>query len=252
MRNRIAVLVAILSLVWAAAVAGDEPASEKPALGKQVACQLTAKTGQGNDAVEKTIHYWLFVPANYASLESVPLMVFLHGAGERGDDLQVVKQWGPPKIVQQKPDFPFVVVSPQCPKGERWDVELIAQLTDHVAGTLKIDKQRMYITGLSMGGFGTWGLLAKYPKLYAAAAPICGGGEPAQAEKMKRVPIWCFHGDKDGTVPLSRSKEMVDAVNSAGGNAKLTVYPGVGHNSWSETYANPELYKWLLAHKRPK
>jgi predicted peptidase len=243
--KKFTLLVPALVLIMSVSALGEEP---EP--GKQIACQLTVKTPQGDNTVEKTIHYWLFVPADYASQKSYPLMVFLHGAGERGDDLEAVKKWGPPKIVAEKPDFPFVLVSPQCPREVRWDIDLIAQLTEHVAGELKIDKQRMYITGLSMGGMATWRLLAKYPKLYAAAVPICGGGDPAQAAKMKQVPIWAFHGDADKTVPVTRSKEMVDAVNQAGGSAKLTVYPGVGHNSWSETYANPEVYKWLLSHKR--
>ncbi len=145
-----------------------------------------------------------------------------------------------------------MLVSPQCPRGVRWDVDLIAQLTDHVAGTLKIDKRRMYITGLSMGGYATWDLLAKHPKLFAAAVPICGGGDPAKAAHMKIVPIWAFHGDQDKTVPLSASQQMVDAVKAAGGDVKLTVYPGVDHNSWSPTYANPEVYAWLLSHQRPE
>lgn len=244
MRREITLLVPVFVLILGAVVYGDVP---QP--GKQIACKLEVQLGDDN-AAAKTIHYWLYVPADYTSREALPLMVFLHGAGERGEDLDVVKKWGPPKIVEQKSDFPFVLVSPQCPRGVRWDVDLIVQLTDHVAGELKIDKQRMYITGLSMGGYATWGLLARYPKIYAAAVPICGGGDPAQAAKMKDVPIWVFHGDQDSAVPLSRSKEMVDAITKAGGSPKLTVYPGVGHNSWSETYANPAVYKWLLSHKR--
>ncbi len=221
-----------------------------PGTGKQVACELKVKAGAGEDAQEQTVRYWLFVPANYETEKSLPLVVFLHGAGERGADLEVVKKWGPPKIVEQKPDFPFILVSPQCPAAQRWDADAIAQLTDHVAGTLKVDKQRMYITGLSMGGYGTWALLAKHPQLYAAAVPICGGGEPEQAAQMKDVPIWCFHGDKDTTVSISQSEVMVKAVTDAGGSVKFTVYPGVGHNSWTATYANQQVYDWLLSHKR--
>ena len=218
--------------------------------GKQVACQLKVKIGEGDTARDATIRYWLFLPADYEKKDTWPLMVFLHGAGERGDDLEVVKKWGPPKIVAEKTDFPFVLVSPQCSRGARWSTEEIMHLTDHVAGTLKIDNRRMVITGLSMGGYGTWSIIAKYPKLFAAAAPICGGSDPATANKIGSIPIWAFHGDKDSVVPLRRSQEMVDAVKEAGGNAKLTVYPGVNHNSWSATYANPELYKWLLSHQR--
>lgn len=246
MRRGFCIWLAPVLMLTAVAIA----TAAEPEPGKQVACELTIKLGEGDEAVESTIHYWLFVPREYDAQDTWPLMVFLHGAGERGDDLEVVKKWGPPKRVAEKPDFPFVLVSPQCPRNVRWDPQLIAHLTDHVAGKLKIDKQRMYITGLSMGGFGTWALLAEYPKLYAAAVPICGGGDPAEAERMKQVPIWVFHGDQDPTVPVSRSQDMVDALKKVDGDVKLTVYPGVGHNSWSETYANPEVYKWLLSHKR--
>ena len=224
--------------------------ADDPAAGKQVACELQVKTGSGEEVQEATLRYWLYLPADYDGKDAFPLVVFLHGAGERGDDLELVKKWGPPKLVSDGKEFPFVLVSPQCPRGGRWDVDQIARLTDHIAGTFKIEKRRMYITGLSMGGYGTWGLLAKHPKLFAAAAPICGGGDPESAAHMVHVPIWAFHGDKDTTVPLQRSQDMVDAVNKAGGKAKLTVYPGVGHNSWSETYDNPEVYKWLLSHQR--
>lgn len=222
--------------------------AEAPKPGEQIACELKVKTG--DNAEVKTIHYWLFVPADYDKKAEWPLMLFLHGAGERGSDLELVKTWGPPKIVGENKAFPFVLISPQCPKGIRWETDLLLELVDHVANTCQVDKNRIYVTGLSMGGYGTWGLLAKYPKIFAAAAPICGAGDPAAAAKMTHVPIWAFHGDADHTVPVERSKEMVDAVKKAGGDVRLTIYPGVGHNSWSATYANQELYRWLLSHQR--
>jgi predicted peptidase len=217
-----------------------------PQAGVQVAQELTIKISDRNS----TMRYWLFLPASYDQEKSWPLMLFLHGAGERGDNLAAVKKWGPPKLVGKKKDFPFVVISPQCRKGDRWNSDELHALVEHVATSQKIDRSRMYCTGLSMGGFGTWSILAKYPQLFAAAVPICGGGNPAQAERMMNVPIWAFHGDADGVVPLSRSSAMTDAIKKAGGdNAKLTVYPGVGHNSWSKTYANENVYQWLLSHR---
>jgi predicted peptidase len=209
---------------------------------------------QATDAKDlQPIKYWLFLPANYVTKEAWPLMLFLHGAGERGDDIELVKQWGPPKRVIENPEFPFILISPQCQSGKRWNPDYLptlAHLVDELAGKLRVDKERMYVTGLSMGGRGTWGMITKYPKLFAAAAPICGGGNPELAPRVKNIPIWAFHGDADRTVPLAENQEMVEAVNQSGGEAKLTIYPGVGHNSWSETYANPKLYEWLLSHTR--
>lgn len=197
-----------------------------------------------------TYNYLLFAPADYEKKDKWPLLVFLHGSGERGDDLNRVKVHGPPKIVDQKPDFEFIVVSPQVPKEQRWDADKLMQLIDQVAKSLKVDQDRVYLTGLSMGGFGTWTTAAKYPDRLAAIVPICGGGDPSTTEKFAKIPCWVFHGAKDNAVPLKRSDEMVEALKKAGGNPKYTVYPEAGHDSWTESYNNPELYQWLLEQKR--
>ncbi|GIW90379.1 MAG: hydrolase [Pirellulaceae bacterium] len=221
--------------------------AEDPAPGKQVEQQKTVRNSQGQ---EVTVRYWLYLPKEYDGNQPFPLLLFLHGAGERGDDLKLVTKWGPPKLVAEGKQFPFILVSPQCPARQWWDADTLAHLVDDLAGSLKVDKERMYVTGLSMGGFGTWAILAKHPNLFAAAVPICGGGDPSTAEAIKHIPIWAFHGAKDNVVPLERSQQMVDAIKRVGGNAKLTVYPEAGHNSWSETYDNPEVYRWLLEHRR--
>jgi predicted peptidase len=174
---------------------------------------------------------------------------FLHGAGESGSDVARVKTHGPPKIVETKPDFPFILVSPQSP-GRGWNPDTLNALLDEIMGKYPVDKDRIYLTGLSMGGYGTWALAAVHPEKFAAIVPICGGGNPADASKLAKLPIWVFHGAKDPTVPLRRSEEMVEAIKAAGGDIKFTVYPEAGHVSWTETYNNPELYKWLLDHKR--
>jgi len=197
-------------------------------------------------------NYLLFTPANYDKQEKWPLIVFLHGAGERGDGLDLVKKHGPPKIVEGKPDFGFIVVSPQVPSNSRWDAEKVGQIIDQVSESLKVDADRIYLTGLSMGGFGTWNTAAKYPDRFAAIVPICGGGDPEAADKIKSIPCWVFHGAKDTAVSLRQSEEMVDALKKAGGEPKFTVYPDAGHDSWTESYNNPELYKWLLAQQRKK
>lgn len=220
------------------------------------------------------IRYMLFVPKNYtAGGPKMPLMLFLHGLGEcSNDDLNRVKIHGPAKIVENQPDFPFVLISPQCPPPasedaakhlsppelktliqHAWKPDQLIQLIDHVAGQLNIDKDRIYVTGLSMGGYGTWRLAATYPDRFAAAVPICGGGDPEKmAKPLSKLPIWAFHGGKDTVVPPSESQHMVDAIRKEHGHVLLTIYPNADHNSWSPTYDDPKIYDWLLSHRRTK
>lgn len=178
------------------------------------------------------------------------MLVFLHGRGERGDNIELVKKHGPPKIVESKKDFPFIVLSPQCPLDQSWSSVPVIDLIDEIVSKYRVDSDRIYLTGLSMGGFGTWDIATRYPYRFAAIAPICGGGNPAAAGLLRHLPIWVFHGAKDNTVPLSRSQEMVEALREVDGNVKFTVYPEVGHDSWTVTYDNSKLYQWFLKHKR--
>ena len=163
-----------------------------------------------------------------------------------------MKVHGPPKLIAEGKDFPFIVVSPQCPKERWWEPIELTALIDHIVEIHKVDEDRIYVTGLSMGGFGSWRLAAYTPKRFAAIAPICGGGETYWTRRFPHLPVWVFHGAKDRGVPLERSQEMVDALKKAGGEPKLTVYPDAGHDSWTETYNNPKLYEWLLAQERSK
>jgi predicted peptidase len=206
-------------------------------------------------------NYLLFLPRDYATRKSQrwPLILFLHGAGERGTNLWLVAKHGPPKIVRTKPDFPFIVVSPQCPAGQRWDNDTVLGLLDEVTRKYRVDKSRIYLTGLSLGGFGTWNLGVAYPEKFAAIAPICGGGDPvavllADPKKLgalKSLPVWAFHGAKDPVVKLEESQRMVNALRQIGcKEIELTVYPEAQHDSWTETYDNPKLYDWLLQHQR--
>lgn len=209
-----------------------------------------AKTFEKAILVSAKLEYLLSLPADYAqSNQKWPLVLFLHGAGESGTDLNKVKVHGPPKIVEAKGPFPFILVSPQCP-GRGWNPDVLNALLDDLMKNYRVDPDRVYLTGLSMGGYGTWALAAAHPEKFAAIAPICGGGSPKDAPKLARLPIWVFHGAKDTTVPLQRSEEMVEAIKAAGGNPKFTVYPDAGHDSWTATYDNPEFYTWLLAQKR--
>jgi len=218
------------------------------------------RTGQYADTLDDgagfRINYLIQIPEAYnMSSKTWPLILFLHGAGERGDNLELVKKHGPPKLAENGQfNYPFIVVSPQCPKNDKWTSEhqimKLDILLDHIISRYRIDTDRIYLTGLSMGGFGTWSLGAKYPERFAALAPICGGGDPAWAEQLKNIPIWVFHGAKDSVVPVKRSKEMVEAIRKAGGNIKLTVYPDANHDAWTQTYNDPELYYWFLSHTR--
>jgi len=204
--------------------------------------------------VTKTLscQYLLYLPEDSSTAKPWPLVLFLHGAGERGADLELVKKHGIPKLVAAGKAFPFIAVSPQCPPDIWWDTEVLAALLDDLAARYPVDPDRVYVTGLSMGGFGTWELLARYPDRFAAAAPICGGGIPHLAKRFTHVPVWAFHGAKDPVVPLRESQEMVDALKAGGADVQFTVYPDAQHDSWTETYDNPAFYQWLLSHKRQK
>ena len=205
---------------------------------------------QSNSELNNTMQYLLYLPDGYnqESSEYWPLIFFLHGAGERGDDLELVKKHGPPKLVEEK-DYPFIIVSPQCPFSHRWDVEVLKQLLDEVTDEYNVDRNRIYLTGLSMGGFGTWELAFAFPECFAAIAPICGGGDPSKANMIKHIPVWVFHGSKDPVVSVTKSEEMVKALREIGGNVKFTIYPEATHDSWTETYNNSNLYEWFLNQK---
>lgn len=194
--------------------------------------------------------YLLYKPSSKPSKGKWPLLVFLHGRGERGSNLNLVKKHGPAKIVESK-DLPFVIASPQCPRSDLWwKPEIVTGLVDDLLQKHPIDPDRVYLTGLSQGGFGTWATAARFPDKFAAVAPICGGGKPEWAKKYRTLPIWNFHGDADKVVPVRLSRVMVEAVKKAGGKITHTEYPGVGHDSWSKTYRNPKLYEWFLSHSQ--
>lgn len=216
----------------------------EPQPGKQVDQEFTAKDEAGN---EVKIRYWLYLPAKHDGKTKLPLLMFLHGSGEKGDDLEVVKKHGPPKVCTTQPDWQFITVSPQCAKDKRWEADLLAKLVDHVATQQNADEKRLYLTGLSMGGSGTWSLIAKNPDKFAAAVPMCGRGNESAAEKLVSLPIWIFHGAKDTGSPVSLSQTMFDAIKKAGSEKiKLTIDPNAGHDCWTKAYGDPDLYKWLL------
>jgi predicted peptidase len=217
-----------------------------------------------------SLPYRLMKPADYDKASRYPLVVFLHGAGERGtdNDKQLVHGVAEFARAANRKKYPCFLIAPQCPDGKRWvevdwsakshtqplepsePARLVLGSIEAVKKEFSIDTKRIYLTGLSMGGFGTWDLLARQPKLFAAAIPICGGGDPATAKKIAKIPIWAFHGDRDGAVIPQRSREMMAALEKAGGKPKYTEYRGVGHDSWTRTYRDPAVLAWLFQQKQ--
>ncbi len=239
-------------------VADDETPRAGALVAASIELPAVVRGGRGvadklDDSKTETLKYYVFQPSDESAKTDAgfPLMLMLHGSGERGDDLNKLKVYGPAMYcskAESAKDWKFFTVAPQCPRNVGWSAPQLSVMIDKLCEKYPIDKSRVYVTGVSMGGYGTWNLLAEAPEKIAAAAPICGGGNVDAAAKMASTPIWAFHGDQDKAVPLGASQRMIDAVKAAGNEeAKLTIYPGVGHNSWINAYAEPELYTWLLS-----
>ena len=210
---------------------------------------------QWDDPRTMNARYLLYLPKAYDPNQPKrwPLILFLHGAGQRGNWLWLVKVTGLPRmfwpnLLHRRKDFPFIVVSPQCARNVWWSTDALNALLNEVVNKYMVDNERIYVTGLSMGGFATWSLAMKYPHRFAAIAPICGGGNPANVCAIKHLPVWTFHGARDKTVPIGQTENLVEALKKCGGNVRFTIYPRAGHDAWTETYANPELYTWFLKH----
>jgi predicted peptidase len=204
------------------------------------------------------LRYLLALPRDYGTSGDAryPLILFLHGRGECGDDLALVKRHGLSKVVEAADDFPFIVVSPQCAIDVRWSAynDTLIALLDELTATLAVDPRRIYLTGLSLGGRGSWELAYLHPERFAAIAPICGHipDVPRFLENigvLKDMPIWVFHGAQDTRVPITNSEQMVAALRACGSGVRFTVYPEARHDSWTETYNNPELYAWLMQYE---
>ncbi len=260
-------LVITFSLVQAQTPSDPQPPTE-PSYAEQnmEALELTSY-----DAGE-TLLYRQYSPPTVEAGQSYPLVVFLHGYGERGSDNSKQLVHCADSIIRYiEKNKPAYLIMPQCPDDMRWvryqrpvnqpphrmdryptlPLQLVEKLIENKINDLPIDPKRIYIAGLSMGGFATWDLISRRPELYAAALPICGGGDPAQAEAASQVPVWTFHGGADSVVPLAYSQLMVDALKAQGkAEAKLTVYPEVGHDSWTQTANNPDVWKWLFSQSK--
>lgn len=198
-------------------------------------------------------NYVVNLPKDYDENQAYPLVVFLHGAGERGDDLDRVCCHGYMKHVREKgAEYPFIFVAPQCPENKYWGcyTESLLAFLEDICATLPVDRDRVYLTGLSMGGTGTWMLAMAAPERFAAIAPVCGSGIYWLGGALKNVPVLAYHGDCDEVVPVMDSVQMVKSVNRNGGHAELRILHGVGHDAWNVAYEGDELYTWLLSHTR--
>lgn len=216
------------------------------------------------EAGGQRLRYTKVEPGGARPADGWPVVIFLHGAGERGDDLSLVGVHGPLKVLDGIPELQrCVILAPQCPLDTWWRMETLEAFLDEVLARDDIDPDRVYLTGLSMGGYGTWHLIARFPQRFAAAVPICGGGDLGRVWsdrptgydmegllRARELPIRVFHGELDSVIPVSESRLLVEALRAVDGNVELTVYPGVDHDSWTETYANRELWEWMFRQSR--
>jgi len=229
--------------------------------------QFVARTYESG---KETLPYRIHSPEKLEKGKRYPLVVLFHGAGERGDDNKKQLVHGAADILKfaKGANQPIFFIAPQCPRGQQWvdapwsklahtmpkepstSMALAIGLIKKTVADLPVDDKRIYVTGLSMGGFATWDIIQRMPDYFAAAMPICGGGDTAQATGLKNMPVWCFHGGNDRVVKTSRSRDMIAAIKKAGGMPKYTEYPGVGHNSWKKTFRDREALTWLFARKR--
>ncbi len=252
--------LAALSLALAATLHAEQPAMP--------ADPYEARTFTGADGA--TLGYRLLMPQNYDAKQKYPLVLFLHGAGERGSDNAVQIKHGAPLFAKPevREKYPCFVIAPQCPLEQTWSavkgwtgpnafeeeptatMKLVLGALDALFTEFPVDQDRLYVTGLSMGGYGTWVLLARQPQRWAAAVPVCGGGDASRIAPAKDVAVWALHGLLDPTVPVVRSHEMIDALTAAGGHPLFSEYPYVKHDSWTTAYGEPELLPWMFAQKR--
>lgn len=238
------------------------------------ACTLAAKAGfQANSfspSEGRTLKYQIAIPSELKPQQKVPLIIFFHGAGERGDDNQAQLTHGARQLLafSETNKQPSIIVAPQCPKGKQWvdtpwgdlshtmpespseSMQLAIELLDSLIEQLPVDTSRIYVSGLSMGGYASWDIIQRRPHFFAAAFIVCGGADTTRAESLKHLPLWFFHGSEDTVVKTSRSRDMHQALQAAGSKAKYTEYPGVNHNSWTPAYNDQTALSWLFKQKK--
>lgn len=224
-------------------------------IAEEPAAQFKPGSFESEITIKLGYKYLLTLPDGYEANagKEWPLLVFLHGAGERGDDLELLKKHGPPKLITAGKKFEAIVVCPQVPTGEFWNPHGVKALVDKMKKEYRVDDARVYLTGISMGGFGTFDTVTAYPDVFAAAVPICGGAgiNVVKFGPLKDMPVWIFHGGSDPTVPVQFSEMAMSWFKrEKAPNVKITVYPEAKHDSWTQTYDNPEVWKWVFEQKR--
>lgn len=216
--------------------------------------QTRLQAGREKVTLSETLSYYLYVPPEYTTQPKAdfPMLLFLHGGGESGAELEEIQKNGPPKLLAEGKEFPFLILAPQNPHEKQWwNVRAVMALLDKVVAENRVDINRLYLTGLSRGGNACWEIAAQYPGTFAAMAVVCGMTPVPYAHWIdKKMPIWVFHGTEDPVIPFSESQEMVDRLTSMGYEVRLTAYEGVGHNAWEKAYLEEELYTWFLRHSR--
>lgn len=259
--NHKTAMLFVMGLLTLTANAAAQDATQAPADELADFQARVYQDGQGGE-----LPYRLIVPESVDG--PMPVLLFLHGAGERGNENERQLIWGKDLLLKAAREFGCIVVAPQCPAGEKWSIVDWSQdkitFSDEPSGPMRmaqavidelieahdVDTDRLYIMGLSMGGYGSWDAICRWPGRFAAAAPVCGGGDPAMADRLINTPIWAFHGDADTVVSVELSRVMVQAVRDAGGEPKYTEYPGVGHGSWTPAFAEPDLLPWITKHSQ--
>lgn len=199
------------------------------------------------------VHYLAYIPIGYEDGNDWPLLLFMHGSGEKGTDIAVLESQGIPKELKHGRSLPFIILMPQIPKNSKWSAPIVQdfleKLIDEWVVTRNVDKSRIYLTGVSMGGYGTWNLATRCPRKFAAIAPFCGGGDHLKVDTIKHIPVWAFHNRFDPIVPcIETTEDMVHHLQKVGGNVKFTIKDSSDHDCWSEVYKGQELFDWFLSH----
>jgi predicted peptidase len=259
-----------LPLLTAALLCGVRIASAQGQSAQNPSVQELTSAEVFKDADGGTLNVRLYLPPAPPAGKKLPLVLFLHGAGERGADNASQLKHGIESLIRygREANDPAILLVPQCPAGEKWvevpwsapahtmqaqpaaPLRLALALLREKMAALPVDPARVYITGISMGGYGTWDAIQREPRLFAAALPICGGADTAQAPAIKHLPIWTFHGEKDTAVPVARSRDIVKALEACGSNIQYREYPGAGHDVWTRTYADAGVLKWFFSQKQ--
>src|SRR6056297_256209 len=247
------ILMTTSLLTTAPAVSADDKSQQKKKKAMPKSGQQVEREFEASDS--GIVEYLLYLPEDYPLQDLFRLVLFLHGRGESYGPLSLVTKWGPPRFAARGDDLPYILVAPQCPGEDSWSSDTqqqrVKELLDQMVEEFKVDSSRLYLTGLSMGGYGSWTMAARHPDRFAAVVPICGGVDAQAATKLTSLPIWVWHGTDDGAVPFECSVEMVDAIKQAGGKKiRFTSLEHVGHNSWSAAYATADLSSCMLAQQR--